>query len=361
MTLLFLALATVTDKYPMLFPLKLSHFSLSISSFSSSFSLCIEYHMDQPITNCSLSLFGSHRNSEKRKEKSRNAARERRSQESDIFDQIEELLPVPAKTLEHLDKASLIRLAINYVKTRSLVDFLKGKFHCSLFPSLSTDYIFLSFSNFLLVILVFLLSFTLLSTINRWLSRLSSHYCLCNLRNPLLITVSNSLTLFYTSILSILISIFHINLFTFIVPQAADLFDAEQFSSLQTLEGFVFVISKDGSLAYVSENIERLLGLNSIDLLGHSLYDYSHPCDHADLKAFLEPLQCNNDAFVTSPAGPNYVRMKCTLTSKGRSLNLKSAKYMVSSFGNSFIKILLLITVLLSFFCSSKSSNRPSS
>ena len=68
------------------------------------------------------------RNSEKRKEKSRNAARERRSQESCIFDQIEDLIPVPQKTLEHLDKASLIRLAINYVKTRSLVDFLKGRF-----------------------------------------------------------------------------------------------------------------------------------------------------------------------------------------------------------------------------------------
>lgn len=71
-----------------------------------------------PSSNC--------RNSEKRKEKSRKAARERRSQESKIFDQIEDILPVSSKTLEHLDKASLVRVAINYLKIRSVVDPLKG-------------------------------------------------------------------------------------------------------------------------------------------------------------------------------------------------------------------------------------------
>lgn len=74
------------------------------------------------------------RNSEKRKEKSRKAARERRSQESKIFDEIESILPVPAKTLDSLDKASLVRVAINYLKLRSVVDPFKGLFY-SLFAN----------------------------------------------------------------------------------------------------------------------------------------------------------------------------------------------------------------------------------
>lgn len=73
-----------------------------------------------------LLLSSKCRNSEKRKEKSRKAARERRSQESKIFDQIEDILPVSSKTLEHLDKASLVRLAINYLKIRSVIEPLKG-------------------------------------------------------------------------------------------------------------------------------------------------------------------------------------------------------------------------------------------
>lgn len=73
------------------------------------------------------------RNSEKRKEKSRKAARERRSQEAKIFDEIEEILPVPDKILDHLDKASLVRIAINYLKIRSVVDSLEGWWKKNLF------------------------------------------------------------------------------------------------------------------------------------------------------------------------------------------------------------------------------------
>lgn len=67
------------------------------------------------------------RNSEKRKEKSRKAARERRSQEAKLFDSIEEILPVPTKILDHLDKASFIRIAINYLKIRSVIEPFNGK------------------------------------------------------------------------------------------------------------------------------------------------------------------------------------------------------------------------------------------
>ncbi|XP_063613787.1 protein similar-like [Penaeus indicus] len=60
------------------------------------------------------------RNSEKRKEKSRDAARCRRGKESEIFTELANALPLPAQTVSQLDKASVMRLTIAYLKTRAL-------------------------------------------------------------------------------------------------------------------------------------------------------------------------------------------------------------------------------------------------
>lgn len=158
-------------------------------------------------------------------------------------------------------------------------------------------------------------------------------------------------------------------------------------SLLNTLNGFLFVLSKNGDIIYLSENVEQYLGLNQIDLMGQSIYDYSHPCDHDDIKSFLHPLidafnatkhntsassssMINNNTLNISSSldslsiktsesspetilpslslsstvttsslnkkildddtiGPYFIRMKCTLTNKGRNLNLKSANYKV--------------------------------
>ena len=115
-------------------------------------------------------------------------------------------------------------------------------------------------------------------------------------------------------------------------------------SAVNTLNGFVFVLSKDGDLIYLSENVERYLGLTHIDLMGQSIYDYSHPCDHDDIKLFLEPLNTSYNAskYLAKPvgvqnalgevAGPFFIRLKSTLTNKGRNTNLKSANFKVSLF-----------------------------
>ncbi|KAI2806211.1 Hypoxia-inducible factor 1-alpha [Blomia tropicalis] len=197
------------------------------------------------------------RNSEKRKEKSRKAARERRSQESKIFDEIESILPVPAKTLDSLDKASLVRVAINYLKLRSVVDPFK-------------------------------------------------------------------------------------------VPEVKNEFDFVDPPVVDALNGFVFVFSKDGDIIYLSDNVERCLGLSQIDLIGQNIYDYSHPCDHDDLKLLLEPLtnafnasklsqNCGKKlrrpncpiSGLADTTGPYFIRMKSTINTKGRNSNLKSANFKV--------------------------------
>lgn len=63
-----------------------------------------------------------------------------------------------------------------------------------------------------------------------------------------------------------------------------------------------------------------------MDLIGQNIYEYSHPCDHDELRdcLSLKPTE-NNENHIYS----FFLRLKCTLTSKGRKVNLKSASYKV--------------------------------
>ena len=65
------------------------------------------------------------RNNDVRKEKAKNAARERRTQESDYFDELEEMLPVsappPTSQQSSLDKTSVIRLSVANLKIRDVL------------------------------------------------------------------------------------------------------------------------------------------------------------------------------------------------------------------------------------------------
>jgi hypoxia-inducible factor 1 alpha len=70
-------------------------------------------------------LFLSCRNNEKRKEKSRDAARTRRSRETEIFNELAAAVPMRTEDIEHLDKASVMRLAIAFLKSRGMIDLCK--------------------------------------------------------------------------------------------------------------------------------------------------------------------------------------------------------------------------------------------
>ena len=61
------------------------------------------------------------RNNEKRKEKSRDAARCRRSRETEIFTDLGDTLPVRKEELENLDKSSVMRLAIATLKIEDML------------------------------------------------------------------------------------------------------------------------------------------------------------------------------------------------------------------------------------------------
>ncbi|GFX90271.1 protein trachealess [Trichonephila clavipes] len=82
-----------------------------------------------------------------RKEKSRDAARSRRGKENYEFYELAKLLPLPAAITTQLDKASIIRLSISYLKLRDFIAHgdppwsrdtspkpIKGEFSFSLHP-----------------------------------------------------------------------------------------------------------------------------------------------------------------------------------------------------------------------------------
>lgn len=52
---------------------------------------------------------------------SREAARLRRKAESDVFGDLSRLLPVPPSLRVHLDKPSVIRLTISYIRAHTLL------------------------------------------------------------------------------------------------------------------------------------------------------------------------------------------------------------------------------------------------
>ncbi|KAG5267290.1 hypothetical protein AALO_G00220110 [Alosa alosa] len=178
--------------------------------------------------------------SDRRKERSREAARSRRSKETELFVQLAEQLPLPESVRCHLDKASVMRLALSYLRTRRL---------------LSAGYP-------------------------------TKHVGDGRQENQL---------------------------------------------SLQSLEAFLLVITSAGDMIYVTDNISKFMGLSQVDLIGHSIYDFTHPCDHGEIH---ENLSIRGSSFGLKCGGSLterdfFLRMKCTVTNRGRTVNLKSANWKV--------------------------------
>ncbi|XP_071091143.1 aryl hydrocarbon receptor-like [Haliotis cracherodii] len=57
---------------------------------------------------------------------------------------------------------------------------------------------------------------------------------------------------------------------------------------IQLLDGFLLVITSDGTVLYVSDNILQYLGFNQVDLMHRCVYGVIHPDDHQEVKVVLE-------------------------------------------------------------------------
>ncbi|CAH0594106.1 unnamed protein product [Chrysodeixis includens] len=178
-------------------------------------------------------------NNEKRKEKSRVAARCRRTKEMQIFAELTAALPARKEDVEQLDKASVMRLAISYLKVRDVVTLL---------PESESEH-----------------------------PKMPS-------------------------------------------PKDMDELSTE-LSYMKALDGFVLVLSQQGDIVYCSENIADHLGVSQMEIMGQSVFEFSHPCDHDEIREALRSSSTGRRDLL--------LRLKCTLTSKGRNVHLKSASYKV--------------------------------
>jgi len=173
-------------------------------------------------------------NSDQRKEKSRDAARDRRAKEHQLFQDLEDSLPmsgVADTTQTAMDKTSLIRLTVAHLKCRNVVD--QG----------------------------------------------------------------------------------------LVIPEEDGKDVMEDKEMLESMDAFCLVLSQEMDIIYVSNNVANQIGLTSMELLGQSFYDYIHPCDHHQLNAVLNPKGGQSKEA--------YVRIKVTVTERGRLINLRQANYKV--------------------------------
>lgn len=100
-------------------------------------------------------------------------------------------------------------------------------------------------------------------------------------------------------------------------------------SYLKALDGFLMVLSEDGDMIYLSENVNKCLGLAQFDLTGHSVFDFTHPCDQEELREMLVYRTGSKKTKEPNTERSFFLRMKCTLTSRGRTVNVKSATWKV--------------------------------
>ncbi|TNN68408.1 Endothelial PAS domain-containing protein 1 [Liparis tanakae] len=168
---------------------------------------------------------------EKRRAVSREAARRRRRVESEVFEDLSRLLPLPPSVQAHLDKPSVIRLTLSYMRMHTL---LKGE---------------------------------------AWTKAQATHRVKCGR------AMSGEGE-----------------------PRKHDGGREEEEEEKETekveaseetdlylriLEGFLIVLSTEGDMIYLSDNVSKYMGLTQNELMGHNIFEFTHPCDHEEIRNSL--------------------------------------------------------------------------
>ncbi|XP_076834015.1 neuronal PAS domain-containing protein 3 isoform X3 [Brachyhypopomus gauderio] len=235
-----------------------------------------------------------------RKEKSRDAARSRRGKENFEFYELAKMLPLPGAITSQLDKASIIRLTISYLKMRDFANQGDPPWNLRIEgPPPNT-------------------SVKAIGSQRR--------------RSPSAV--------------------------------ATEIFEPHLGSHiLQSLDGFVFALNKEGRFLYISETVSIYLGLSQVELTGSSVFDYVHPGDQVEMAEQLgmklppgrgllsqgggaedgassasssshsetpEPVESSSPGHLSpdnSLERSFFIRMKSTLTKRG--VHIKSSGYKV--------------------------------
>uniref|UniRef100_UPI003AAE08CA hypoxia inducible factor 1 subunit alpha, like n=1 Tax=Centroberyx gerrardi TaxID=166262 RepID=UPI003AAE08CA len=182
--------------------------------------------------------------SEQRKVRSRDAARCRRSQETEVFYELAHTLPLPHRVSAHLDKAAIMRVTLSFLRMHRLLRVGEKQEE---------------------------------------------------------------------------------------EPEQEEEEDSMDAVYPQALAGFVLVITEEGDMIYLSDSVSKHIGITQLELLGQSVYDFIHPCDQEELRDLLTPRPgVSRKPPAEQQSERNFfLRMKSTLTSRGRTVNIKSASWKV--------------------------------
>ncbi|XP_069390213.1 hypoxia inducible factor 1 subunit alpha, like [Paralichthys olivaceus] len=191
---------------------------------------------------------------EQRKLRSRDAARCRRSQETEVFYELARTLPLPRRVSTHLDKAAIMRVALSFLRMHHLLR-----------PSEN--------------------------------QKEESEEEESDIREE---------------------------------EEEEEEEDPMDAFYPQTLAGFIMVMTEEGDVIYLTENISKHIGITQLELLGQSVYDLVHPCDQEELRDLLSLRPSSSKKEQKHQNERNFfLRMKSTLTSRGRTVNIKSATWKV--------------------------------
>ncbi|XP_067102995.1 hypoxia inducible factor 1 subunit alpha, like isoform X2 [Osmerus mordax] len=184
---------------------------------------------------------GKRSSSEQRKVRSRDAARCRRSQETEVFYELAHSLPLPRKVSTHLDKAAIMRVTLSFLRMYRLLH--SGEEEEEAEPDAEGEELTDSF-----------------------------------------------------------------------YPRA--------------LAGFVMVMTEEGDMIYLSDSVSKHIGITQLEMIGQSVYDYIHPCDQEELRDLLT-LRPGVSKKRQQSERNFFLRIKSTMTTRGRTVNIKSATWKV--------------------------------
>ncbi|RMB98624.1 hypothetical protein DUI87_24840 [Hirundo rustica rustica] len=203
--------------------------------------------------------------SERRKEKSRDAARCRRSKESEVFYELAHQLPLPHTVSAHLDKASIMRLTISYLRMRKLLDAGELETEAKMEKELNCFYL-KALDGFVMVLSEDGDMIYMSENVNKCMGLTQVLHCTGHIR--VYDTCGNQTHCGYkkppmTCLVLICEPIPH--------PSNIEVpLDSKTFLSRHSL---------DMKFSYCDERITELMGYEPEELLGRSIYEYYHALD----------------------------------------------------------------------------------